>query len=132
MAVSDKGISTPLVRSLRSTQIETPPRLLTVSSFRALRFFPTCVCRPPSFHPFCLSAADTPASTTMQLVSIVIIVVLKLQTAKFNVIVYPNVRRSAGTLMYPSSLLFFLLSSIRSRVTSHILLKSIHILFLRS
>ncbi|KYM79815.1 hypothetical protein ALC53_09737, partial [Atta colombica] len=56
LAVSDKGISTPLVRSLRSTQIETPPRLLTVSSFRALRFFPTymiILSRKKILRPLC-------------------------------------------------------------------------------
>lgn len=43
--------------------------LLTVSSslsFRALPFLSRLCLPAPSFHPLCLSAADTPAPTTMQ------------------------------------------------------------------
>lgn len=36
--------------------------LLTVSSFRALRFFPACVCRPPRFTPLLIPCRYTCAN----------------------------------------------------------------------
>lgn len=95
-AGSNKGTSTPLVRSLGSTQIDTP----AAGSFNVLQFsyfpFLSRLYLPTTFvSPLCLSVADTSAPTTPADIVVVVVAVSGMQTAKLSIIVYPDARRTS-------------------------------------